>query len=144
MIKAPKLRYLIGSFLQAKRDVHHFAKKGEIFCITLAFRLKANPHEWLYQIEARKDIYNPETILSLLCKAEGYIPNHNRVIYEPVTGILDHRVLAVTQNDFGYGDSMTVSTKELINDFVLISSGEIYSPNQTKTLPNILKLNSGI
>jgi hypothetical protein len=120
-----KMRYHIGQFLKLKKGhTDHFVNQGEYVCITLAFRLKDKPNEWIYKLETRKDLFNPYTPLSTALQNLAPI-NPNRIIYDPIRDSQDKRYREITYNDYHHGDSCSKTTKELIQHFDVISSGEV-------------------
>lgn len=124
-VKAPKMRFKIGQFLRCTK-ADNFCRKGELWCIILAYRLREKPNEWLYLLEVRRDLNNPETPLSQACYAQAGEPNPNRVIYEPLHSSLDlHGKHGALYNDYCFGDRASRTTKQLLNNFQLVSSGEI-------------------
>lgn len=117
-LKAPRMRFQTGSFIRNN-------KTKELFCITLAYRLISEPSVWQYELESRKDLSNPETPLSIACKDVAGSPSTDRVIFKPIRHSLDDTYINRTRNDYRFGDSITATTKELLNGYTVISSGEI-------------------
>jgi hypothetical protein len=113
--KAPKLRGKPGEFYRDKHD-------GRLYCVVFIYRLKKEPNIWRYTLEERKDLSTPDTLLSGMCEAiAGKIPDSERILWEPLndTGMRMH------PQDYCHGDRLTITSKKLINDFELLSSGEI-------------------
>ena len=118
-LKAPKLRFRPDSFVR-----HN--KTGELLCITLAYRLIKEPGIWLFDLEVRQGLGNPETSLSLACETIAGEPRKDRIIYEPIRDTFDNKYINRTYNDYHFGNGiMGITTKDLLNNYTLISSGEI-------------------
>lgn len=118
-LKAPKMRFRPHSFIR-----HN--KTRELFCITLAYRLISEPTIWRFNLESRRDLSNPETPLSLACKNIAGEPSDKRVIYEPIRDIFDNKYINRTYNDYHFGGGIIgIKTKELLNNYTLVSSGEV-------------------
>lgn len=127
--KAPKLRFHPGNFVRNN-------KTGDLFCVTLAYRLITEPNVWLFELEIRQNLNNPSNPLSIACETVGEKPNPSRIIYEPLRDTSDNRYINRTRNDFHFGDSITSTTRELLNDYTLVSSGEISATQIVKGQPN--------
>jgi len=113
--KAPKLRFKPGWFVREN-------KSGQLYCILLAYRYKEDDANWIFILEERKNLGNPQTTLSKLCEAAGGTSEVSRIIWEPL-----HRgdALSLASNIYGHGDRCHVPNKKLINDFEVISHGEV-------------------
>jgi hypothetical protein len=111
------MRYNIGQFLTDRR--------GSLWCIVLAFRMAGEPSEWVYTLEARKNLSNPATTLSALCERVTGGAIGDRIIWTPITGRYDPAYEQATANDYMHGDHVSVSNKRLIRDYTVVASGEI-------------------
>jgi len=118
--KPPKLRGEAGAFYK-KKDY------SQIYCLIMAYRLKKEPHIWLYKLEERTSIGDPSTVLSKLCETgTGKNLNTNYgVLWEPVYDYFDACEKTRDMDRYAFGDSIVVTAKSLKNDYVKISSGEI-------------------
>ena len=116
-MKAPKMRYSIGQFLTDR--------KGGLWCIVLAFRMVSEPSEWVYTLEARKNLSNTATTLSALCERVTGGVVGDRIIWQPITGRYDPAFKTATANDYLHGDHVDVANKRLIRDYTVVASGEI-------------------
>ena len=118
--KAPKLRGKPGEFYRDKRD-------GQLYCVVFIYRHRSEPNIWLYNLEERNNLNEPNTQLSVLCEnIAGRISDNERILWEPLR---DGEIPWHTQ-DYAHGNRLTITSKRLINDFELISSGEIMSKCQ--------------
>lgn len=82
--KPPKLRYKPGTFVQDA--------KGQLYCIRVIFRLRDNPHEWIYELEYRDHMSDPSTYASTLCGALSGDPHGMSecvVLWEPLYSSMD-------------------------------------------------------
>jgi len=115
--KPPKLRYRPGQFFK-----HN--KTNQLYCCLFAFRLKDTPHIWYFLLEERINMGDPSTPLSIMC-ALSSVDTHweNRIQYQPFDSEYD---ACVFLRDYAYGDRWSVSNQNLINNFELVSSGEVY------------------
>ena len=116
--KPPKLRYKPGSFV---RD-----KKGQLYCIRTAYRTTEDPHEWVYDLEYREDLGDPRTQMSELCaEVIGQPVGICVVVWEP----LSRRDLAGTlpgmENAYRFGDSKHVTNKKMLQEYSVVSSGQV-------------------
>jgi len=113
--KAPKLRGKLGEFYVDKRD-------GQLYCVVFIYRHRKEPNIWLYTLEERNNLNEPNTQLSVLCEnIAGRISDSERILWEPLG---DFETPSHPQ-DYAHGNRLTVTSKRLINDFELVSSGEI-------------------
>ncbi len=130
-LKAPKLRFYPNSFIR-----HN--KTGELFCITLAYRFIAEPNIWRFDLEVREGLGNPETPMSFACKTIAGEPVSNRIIKEPIWNTSDNKYINRTYNDYHFGDGLIgISTKELLNNYTLVSSGEVNTTKMVKEGNNV-------
>ena len=113
-----KLRYQPGQFVR-----HN--KTRELLCITLAYRLIREPNIWLYELEERESMTAPDTPMSIACEHLTGGPNPNRVISEPIRDTFDPRYKARTYNDYHHGNSRVVNTQTMLNEYTVVSSGEV-------------------
>ena len=114
--KPPKLRFRPGEFVREK-------KTGQLFCIIFAYRLVDEPSIWRFKLEEREDLGDPSTFLSLYCaEMAGEIPMNERIKWQPVY-LGD--VMQIDPRDYCHGDRETATTKRLLNDFEVVSSGEV-------------------
>lgn len=111
--KPPKLRAKLGEFY---RD-----KEGKLYCVVRAFRLKKNPHVWIYTLEERKDLSNPVTPLSIMCEAVvGRKLESLYIVWDPCD---EAEAIRLHHDDYIHGDRQCVDNKRLLNEFKLVSSG---------------------
>lgn len=92
--KPPKLRFRPGNFVEFR---------GALYEVMGAYRLKADPHEWLFLLSARQDMHS------------GFA-NPSKITWEPV-GALPNSVSLVYD--------VIVSNQNLLQGGKLLSSGPI-------------------
>lgn len=114
--KAPKLRFKPGQFLKYG---------GQLYCVIMAFRYKSEPNVWLFELEERKTISNPQTGLSGYIETfdQVQIPLDKAIVYEPIRTMSDLHKKEYRR--YRHGDSTVKSTQDLINKAQIISSGEV-------------------
>lgn len=115
--KAPKVRFKTGQFV----------KRGdEIWEVIYAYRLKTNPHEWIYCLEERKQIgksLSDDDKLGHMFNALGCGEGTPRIVFDIFKSSMDaHRFFADIPAN---GDREDVPNKKMLNEFKIISSGEI-------------------
>lgn len=77
-------------------------------------------------IETRKDMAKPSDKISPhIENLLGPSVNQSIVIYDPLSLNKRVGVLPGTENFYWYGDCDNVSNKSLMNEFLLLSSGEV-------------------
>lgn len=115
--KPPKLRFQIGAFVQYK---------GQLYEIMFAYRLRDDPHEWLYELEERKNLtpndlqQDPIHRLALGLGAGKTTP---RVVYELFRSQQD--AITFFWDVPSAGDRMAVRNKNLLQHGTIVSSGAI-------------------
>ena len=124
VVKAPKLRFKPGQFVQDKKGNGRDCPKGQLYCITYCFRLISAPSEWIFCLEERSNLHSPNTVLSNICDelSGGYSTTDKCIVYTPVKTSSDAEN---GLNLYHHGNSICRRTKDLLQNFELISSGEV-------------------
>lgn len=119
--KPPKLRFRPGIIVREKGSL-------QLYCVRVVYRLKENPHEWIYVLEYRSHVGNPSTELSTLCGDLSGDPKGMDacvVLWQPLYSSLDYSSHDLCRNMYHYGDSKAVTNKEMLNNYEVVSSGVI-------------------
>jgi hypothetical protein len=117
--KPPKLRFRPGSFMREKGN-------NQLYCIRCAFRYLDNPSEWLFVLEYRNNIESPQTFMSFACAMISQAPVDQCVIlWEPLRRGMYWSDHEFCQNMYHFDSSKLVYNKDLLNNYILVSSGEI-------------------
>ncbi len=117
--KPPKLKFKPGQFVRNN-------KTKELFCIRIAYRMVAEPNVWRFELEERADFAKPVTSTSALCEA---LTSGNMrdcpVIMEPLRSDMDLCGHPQTRDLYHFGDAIRVRNQTLLNDYTVVSSGEV-------------------
>lgn len=71
--KPPPLRFKPGSYVKFR---------GFLYEIMYVYRVAAEPHEWMYELEERKDLYGKQDALATCLSALGAGSTTPRICYE--------------------------------------------------------------
>lgn len=117
--KAPPLRFRPGNFVRRR-------KHEQLYCVVRVHRLISNPSEWLYLLEERDTLKNPSTPLSIACeKISGKsFSRAGKIIWEAIDKH-DDRIRFMQLDDYGFGDRIIETNKTMMQQYELVSSGEI-------------------
>jgi hypothetical protein len=117
--KPPKLRFRPGSFIRYQ---------GKLYEVMFAYRVAAEPSEWLYCCEERQGLKSGElsTFISGLTEALGAGETTPRVVMAIFHDSMQARQFFV---DIPVGrDRITFKNKQLVQNAQLVSSGEVLGP----------------
>jgi hypothetical protein len=115
--RPPKCRFKPGQFLREKGT-------GDLYCIRIIYRTIMDPHEWKYYIEERKDLATPDTELSKL--VEKIAGQEMKGCIKWDQPVKDYDEIPGVRNFYHFGDSKSdVPNRVILNDYILISSGEL-------------------
>jgi len=117
--KAAKLRIKPGSFVKEKRT-------GDIYCIRYCYRVQTDPHNWFFYLEERTDLKSPSTTLSILLTGQV----ESSIVCDYFAYKNHHEAREKVEKQFPgglyrFGNSIVVENKKLLNNYELISSGEV-------------------
>jgi hypothetical protein len=116
--KAPKLRFHPGEFYREK-------KTGALYCVIFAYLSAEEPTIWRALLEERKELVSPESLYSAGLEELAGFRDVPRVSYLLWDRRLSPSMYLYALGRCSHGDEMSRSTPELLQDFVLVSSGEI-------------------
>ena len=118
--KAPRLRFKPGEFFRNR-------KSGQLYCAIYVYRLMREPNIWLFYLEERNDFSPPGTMASLMCRmlgAQVRVEANQSVVYQPFRSERDVSMHFMPLF-YAHGDAQIATSKMLLNEFDLVSSGEI-------------------
>jgi hypothetical protein len=120
--KPPKLRFRPGQFFRLKRSRGPGYEVGQLYCCVWIYRTVEEPNIWKFVLEERKGLSSPSTTLSTMCAAvAGEVPFEERIKWQP---IYRHEAMDLDPRDYCHGDRTLALTKDLLNDYDLVSDGE--------------------
>ena len=126
-----KIRFQPGDLVRKKKGNMRWPEPGTLLCVIAVYRTKDSPNIWNYLLEERKELGSPETPLSQIIErlTDGASENFSdRIFHEPVWSVGD----IPSHNWYAHGDQYTATTKEMLNEFQLVSSGEIIEQQDRK------------
>jgi len=123
--KPPKLRFRPGQFFRLKKSRGPGYEVGQLYCIVWIYRLVAEPNIWKFVLEERSSLHPPGTELSVMClEISGEVPFDERIKWQPVFPN-DSPAGRIDPRDYCHGDRALATTQQLLNDYELLSDGEI-------------------
>jgi len=118
--KPPKLRFQAGSFVRNKAS-------GELFCVRIIYRDSGNPTEWLFVLEEREGLEPSgktrelDRLLIAHEAAKGEDVTRSVVLWEPQR----QSPFLNPELNLLMNSSVTVSNKQMLNEYEVVSSGEV-------------------
>lgn len=112
--KPPKLRFRPGQYVEFD---------GQLYEVMYAYRLKENPHEWIFCLEERKDLSGSMDEIGQIAESLGCGSLTPKIVYD-----LFHSWAQAAEFFFDIpanGDRANVTNKSLLQRGRLISSGAI-------------------
>lgn len=113
--KPPKLRFRPGQYIQYK---------GQLYELMFAYRLKEDPHEWIYCLEERRSLSGrPKDTIAAVSASLGCGDGTPRIVYDIFHD--GYQVFEFFIDIPGNGDRNNVRNKDLLQHGEVISSGTV-------------------
>lgn len=117
--KPPKLRFRPGQFIEYKGQLHE---------LMFAYRVKDDPHEWIFCLEERRDLSGRKDLIGIVAEALGCGDETPRILYDLLRDSYD--AFRYFEDIPANGDRTHVRNKDLLQKGKVISSGEILSSKE--------------
>lgn len=114
--KPPKLRFRPGQYIEYQGRLHE---------LMFAYRLRDDPHEWIYALEEREDLSDQKDVIGQIARHIGCGESTPRIVYDIFLNSVD-------ANTFFFdipadGDRIHVRNRSMMKKAKIISSGAVLS-----------------